>query len=47
VDFGLDDCHPLHRHFGLGRDLVRAVGGVEHTLDRLADRAAADPAATD
>jgi alkylation response protein AidB-like acyl-CoA dehydrogenase len=37
---GVDVSYPLHRFFGLGRDLVRAVGGVEHTLDRLADRAA-------
>jgi 3-oxo-4-pregnene-20-carboxyl-CoA dehydrogenase alpha subunit len=36
---GVDVSYPLHRYFGLGRDLARAVGGVEHTLDRLADRA--------
>ncbi|WP_214400858.1 acyl-CoA dehydrogenase family protein [Pseudonocardia lacus] len=38
---GVDAGYPLHRYFGLGRDLARAVGGVEHTLDRLAARAAA------
>ncbi|MCO1655493.1 acyl-CoA dehydrogenase family protein [Pseudonocardia humida] len=39
---GVDAGYPLHHHFGLGRDLARAVGGVEHTLDRLAARAATD-----
>jgi alkylation response protein AidB-like acyl-CoA dehydrogenase len=37
---GVDVSYPLHRFFGLGRDLARAVGGVEHTLDRLGRRAA-------
>jgi len=39
---GVDVSYPLHRHFGLGRDLARAVGGVEHTLERLAARAVTD-----
>ena len=37
---GVDVSYPLHRYFGLSRDLARAVGGVEHTLDVLAGRAA-------
>jgi alkylation response protein AidB-like acyl-CoA dehydrogenase len=32
---GLDVTYPLHRYFGLVKDLVRFVGGVEHRLDSL------------
>lgn len=32
---GLDVTYPLHRYYGLVKDLVRFVGGVEHRLDSL------------
>ncbi|NUT36488.1 MAG: hypothetical protein HOV79_25825, partial [Hamadaea sp.] len=36
---GLDVTYPLHRHSALLRDLVRMVGGAEHTLGRIRDAA--------
>ena len=34
---GVDVTYPLHRYSALVKDLVRAVGGVEHRLDALGE----------
>jgi 3-oxo-4-pregnene-20-carboxyl-CoA dehydrogenase alpha subunit len=36
---GVDVTYPLHRHYALGKDLARFVGGVEHGIERLGRRA--------
>lgn len=33
---GLDITYPMHRYYGLAKDLARFVGGADHRLDRLA-----------
>lgn len=33
---GLDITYPMHRYYGLAKDLARFVGGTDHRLDRLA-----------
>ncbi|HEX6340643.1 acyl-CoA dehydrogenase family protein [Umezawaea sp.] len=33
---GVDITHPMHRFYGLAKDLTRFVGGAEHRLDLLA-----------
>jgi alkylation response protein AidB-like acyl-CoA dehydrogenase len=35
---GVDVTYPMHRYYSLGKDLVRFVGGAEHSLDRLGTR---------
>ena len=32
---GLDISYPLHRYYGLAKDLARAVGGTQHRLEAL------------
>jgi alkylation response protein AidB-like acyl-CoA dehydrogenase len=40
---GLDISYPLHRYSSLIKDLVRFVGGAEHSLDRLGGHGAHRP----
>ena len=44
---GMDVSYPLHRYSSLVKDLARFVGGAEHRLERLGERAGEDPAGAD